>query len=380
MKDIVCLADFEALARRKLPRGVFGFIAGAADDGVSARANQQAFERMAFRTRILVDTSKRSTVVHTLGRQWALPVGIAPLGAAGVAGFQADLALARAAAAENIPFVLSGSSLVAMERVLRENPTAWFQIYPSVDSAETARLIARALECGFETLVVTLDVAVAGNREQDLRNGYSSPLRPSLPLFVDGLRHPRWLFGTFLRSIWAEGMPHFENLTAARVPMLSMHATRGHRRDSLSWDDLKRMRDQWTRRLVLKGVLSTEDMRLAREHGVDGVIASNHGGRQLDGAVAPLRVLRELAGVAGPVSLLYDSGVRRGTDVLKALALGACHVFIGRPFLYAAAVGGTAAVRHAVGLLRAELERDMALLGCSDFSDLGSRIIIDSPG
>lgn len=380
MNNYLCLEDFESAAARKLPRSVYGFIKGGAEDGRSVRANRLALDAISFCPRVLNDTSSRNCAVTTLGREWATPFGIAPMGAMGVAAFQADLVLARAAAQANIPFVLSGSSLVSMERVIRENAAAWFQAYLSADESENESLIRRVESSGFETLVITVDVPVGGNRERDIRNGYTSPLRPSGRLVADGILHPRWLAGTFLRSLLKEGMPHFENFGSSRAPMMSLRATRVHRRDNLNWEDLKRMRDQWKHRLVLKGVLSPQDMRLAREAGVDAVIASNHGGRQLDGAVSPLRMLSALRQEAGDTGLFYDSGIRRGTDVLKALALGASHVFVGRPFIYAAAVGGASGVLRAIELLRSEVLRDMALLGCSRLGDqaLGSFVLTDA--
>ena len=190
-------------------------------------------------------------------------------------------------------------------------------------------------------------------------------LPAAVGLAIGGLLHPAWLAGTFARSLKREGMPHFENFALARVPMVSRHAIRPHRRDNLSWDDLRRMRDRWKHRLVLRGVLSPEDMVLARECGVDGVIVSNHGDRQLDGAVAPLRMLRAIKQEAGALAVMYDSGIRRGTDVLKALALGASQVFLGRTFLYAAIPGGEQGVLRAIELLKSEVLRDMALLGRS---------------
>ena len=217
---------------------------------------------------------------------------------------------------------------------------------------------------------------MGGNRERDVRNGYTSPLRPSMGLAVDGLLHPRWLLGTVLRSLWREGMPHFENFALARVPMVSWRAIRPHKRDNLAWDDLRRLRDQWKHRLVLKGILSPEDARLAQEVGVDAVIASNHGGRQLDGAVSPLRQLRAIREQAGTLPVLYDSGIRRGTDVLKAMALGASHVFLGRPFLYAAIAGGELGALHAIDLLKTEILRDMALLGQRDLGPHLSTMLV----
>ncbi len=359
------LGDFEPAARSRLPRCIFEYIEGGSEEGAAVRANRAAFDDWHWQPRVLRDTSDRDCAVTTLGREWAAPFGIAPMGAMGLAALQADLVLARAAALANIPFVLSGSSLVAMERVIRENPQAWFQAYLSVDAAENQRLVDRVQDSGFQTLVITVDVPVGGNRERDVRNGYTSPLRPTPRLMLDGVLHPRWLVGTLLRSLAREGMPYFENYPLARVPMISMRATRPHRRDNLDWDDLRRLRDRWPGRLVLKGVLAPEDLRAARDAGVDAVVVSNHGGRQLDGAVPPLRALPALQAEAAGMELLLDSGVRRGTDVLKALALGAGHVLLGRPFLYAAVVGGQEGVARAVALLRAEILRDLALLGCA---------------
>ncbi len=364
MQDYLCLGDFEAVARRRLPRCVFEYIEGGAEEGASVATNRAAFAELAWQPRVLADTSGRDCSVTTLGQPWAAPFGIAPMGAMGLAALQADLVMARAAAKASIPFVLSGSSLVTMERVVRENPAAWFQAYLSVDAEENQRLVSRVGAAGFSTLVITVDVPVAGNRERDVRNGYTSPLRPSVRLALDGVLHPRWLAGTLLRSLVREGMPHFENYPLARVPMISFKATRPHRRDNLGWNDLRRLRDQWGGKLLLKGVLSPADVALAQRAGVDGVVVSNHGGRQLDGAVAPVRALPGIKAQAGGMEVLLDSGVRRGTDVLKAMALGAGHVLLGRPFLYAAVAGGQAGVERAIALLQGEVLRDMALLGC----------------
>lgn len=385
MSRFLCLDDFEVVARRRLPHALYEFIAGGAETGASVRANRSVFERIGLVPRVLVDTRERSTRTSLFGRVWSAPFGIAPMGAMGVAAFQADLAMARAAAAENIPFVLSGSSLIGLERVVEANPEAWFQAYLSSDPAFNAGLVERVAAAGFRTLVITVDVPVAGNREADTRNGYASPLRPSLRLALDAALHPRWLAGTFARSLLAEGMPQFRNFSATPMPMLSMRLRRTpprlHRRDNLCWDDLRRMRERWPDRLVLKGVLSAADVALARSAGIDGVIASNHGGRQLDGAVSPIEALPAMfAEAAGsPMALLCDGGVRRGSDVVKALGLGAKAVLIGRPMLYAAVADGELGVRRAIALLREEVHRNLALLGCTDLSSLGERIAPRQP-
>lgn len=371
------LADFEPAARARLPRSLFGFIEGGAEDGRSVRDNRAAFDAVSLVPRVLRDTSRRDSSVTVFGETWSAPFGIAPMGAAAVAGFRADLAMAQAAADEDIPYVLSGASLVTMERVARVNSRMWFQIYASVVAEENDVLVRRARDCGVTTLVLTVDVPVSANREQDLRNGYTSPLRPGLRLAADALAHPRWLAGTFLRTLWHEGMPHFENFASRRVPMISRTAVRSHRRDSLDWDSLRHLRDLWPGRLVVKGVLAAEDARQARQMGADAVVVSNHGGRQLDGAIVPLKVLPRVLHSADGMAVFCDSGVRRGTDVIKLVGLGTSLAFVGRPFLYAAAVGGTEGVRHAIRLLKAEVSRDMALLGATCCADLTARIRLD---
>ena len=377
LRQVHGLQDFEPLAARRLPRFLREYIAGGAQDGLSLRANRAAFERVAFQPRVLVDTTARHARVHTLGQTWEAPFGIAPMGGMGLAARDADRAMARAAAAACIPFVLSGASLVPMADVLRDNEHAWFQAYLDAAPAEQLALVQRAAACGFRTLVVTVDVPVGGNREADLRNGYRSPLRPSLRLLADALARPRWLLGTLLAPMLRDGMPHFENFGPQRQPALAWRGARTHRRDGLDWTALERVRAAWPHRLVLKGVLAPEDAARARCVGVQGLVVSNHGGRQLDGAIAPLDALPAVRAAAGPVEVLLDSGVRRGGDVLKALALGAGHVLVGRPFLWAAVVGGQAGVAHAIDLLRAEILRDMALLGCDGLAALPQRTLRD---
>jgi len=379
LEKILSLEDFEPVARRVLPRSIFSFIAGGAETDASLRANRQAFLDIAFSPRVLVDVSKRSTATQLFGKRFEAPFGIAPMGGAGLAGYHADIALARAAAAANVPFVLSGSSLIALERIIKENPQTWFQAYFSVDRGEIGALVDRVAAANYHTLVITADVPVPGNREHLIRRGYTSPLRPNPGLLLDALSHPRWLVGTALRTLLTTGMPHHENYGAdGGVPVFSRTATRSHIRDSLSWKDVEWVRGRWKGHLVIKGILAASDARTAREVGADAVVVSNHGGRQLDGAVAPLRVLPRIAEEARGMSVFYDSGIRRGTDVIKALALGAHFVFVGRPFLYAAAVAGAAGVLRAVDLLRIEVDRDLALLGCRSISELSARIIESS--
>lgn len=376
LQDILSLEDLEPAARRCLPHCIFSFISGAVETNASLRENRAAFQDYDFHPRVLIDVSERTTTKALFGESFSAPFGIAPMGGSGLAGYRADLALAAAAAAENVPFILSGASLVRMEEVAKANPEAWFQAYLPVERASIGALIDRVAAAGYRHLVVTADVPVGGNRENLVRAGYTSPLRPTLKLAFDALTHPRWLFGNALRTLRHHGMPYYENSTAERgMAVFSNAAIRAHLRDQLSWRELEWIRERWQGKLIIKGILSAADAETARQIGCDGVIVSNHGGRQLDGAAAPLRVLPRIAEVAQGMAVMMDSGIRRGTDVIKALALGADFVFVGRPFLYAAAIGQEAGVRRAIDLLRTEIHRDLAFLGSRDLSELRGRIM-----
>ena len=369
LKDLLSLEDFEDAARRVLPRPIFGYAAGSVETGASLRANLAAWDELAFVPRMLVDTSARTQKATLFGRTYDAPFGIAPMGGTSMAAYEGDLVLARAAAQANIPMVMSGAALTPLEQVRSAGSTTWFQAYVPGDEETIDRLVDRVERAGFDTLVVTCDVQVASNREHYIRTGFHTPLRPTLRLAWDSAVRPRWLFGMLLRTLLTQGMPHFENM-GPRVPLISRTGKRDPgRRDRLSWKHIEGIRRRWKGKLALKGILDPADARRARELGIDGVIVSNHGGRQLDGAVAPLRVLPGIAAEAGSMTVMMDSGVRRGTHVLKALALGASFVFVGRPFFYAASVGGQPGVAHAIGLLRDEIDRDMALLGITTLGE-----------
>ncbi|WP_135466266.1 alpha-hydroxy acid oxidase [Crenalkalicoccus roseus] len=373
LRRFLCLDDFEPAARRHLPRMLYGFVSGGCETDLSLRDNRAAFAEWGFLPRGLVDVTGRGTRAALLGREYAAPFGIAPMGASALSAYRGDIVLARAARAAGIPMILSASSLIPLEEVRREGGEAtWYQAYLPGEPARIEPLVDRVLAAGFDTFVLTVDVPVSANRENNVRNGYALPLRPNLRLAWEGISHPRWLLGTALRTLRAHGMPHFENMDAGRgPPVLSADLIRKvGRRDGLAWEHLELIRRRWPGKLLIKGVMAREDARIARESGVDGVMVSNHGGRQLDGAVSPLRVLPEIAEEARGMAVILDGGVRRGTDVLKALALGAQFVFVGRPFLYAAAVAGEEGVAHAISLLRQEVDRDMAMLGITALAQM----------
>jgi L-lactate dehydrogenase (cytochrome) len=314
---------------------------------------------------VLVDISARSQQISLFGKTYAAPFGLAPMGMSALSAYRGDIVLAQAAADANIPMIMSGSSLIRLEDVAAVAPQAWFQAYLPGDEARIVALIERVKQARFETLVITVDTPVSANRENNVRSGFSTPLRPNLRLAWDGITRPRWLIGTFLRTLIKHGMPHFENSYATRgAPILSPKVMRDFSdRGHLNWKHIELIRAMWQGNLVIKGILNPADAARACSIGADGVIVSNHGGRQLDGAIAPLLALPGVVAACGDIPVMMDSGIRRGTDVLKALALGARCVFVGRPFAYAAAVGGSAGVKRGIDLLSEEVSRNMAMLG-----------------
>lgn len=380
LDNILCLDDFEAPARRFLPRPIFGYISGGVETNASLDGNRSAFSEWEFMPRVLVNTKARHQKTTLFGRTYDLPFGFPPMGATALAAYRGDDSLAKVAAELNTVMIQSGASLTPMERVKEVGPTAWFQAYLPGEPDIIIPLVERAQATGFQTLVLTVDVQVPANRENNVRAGYSSPLKPSLRLAWDGITRPRWLFGTFARTIMNHGMPHLENMGFPRIPILGNIERPRMSRDGLDWKHVELMRKIWKGNLVLKGVLSRHDVRIARESGVNGIMVSNHGGRQLDGTLAPFRALPGAAAEKGNMAIMMDSGIRRGTDVLKALAMGADFVFVGRPFLYAASIAGEAGVRHAAKLLREEISRNMAMLGISTVQEMSRELLVPNRG
>jgi L-lactate dehydrogenase (cytochrome) len=377
LRRYLSLDDFEATARRRLPKFLYGYIAGAAETDAALRDNRRAFDEYGFVPRVLNDVSGREQTTKLFGRTYSSPFGIPPMGSAALCAYRGDIVLTRAAAAMSVPMILSASSLITLEDVLRENPSAWYQAYLAGDAARIEPLVDRVAAAGYDTFVVTADVPVAPNRENNIRNGFQVPLAITPRVAWDTLTHPDWLLGTWARTVVNHGMPHFENMDAVRgPPALSKNLMRNiGKRDQLAWKHVELIRRRWKGKFVVKGLISPADARIARESGVDGVIVSNHGGRQLDCTVSSLRTLPEISGQADGMTVMLDGGIRRGTDVLKALALGAHFVFIGRPLLFAAVAAGEAGVRRALTLLRDEIDRDMALLGIRSIGEVSSDLV-----
>lgn len=382
LRHVLSLDDFEHAARRHLPKPIFGYIAGAVENGATLRENRGVFDEIGFIPRNVTDVSQRSTALSLFGHEYAAPFGIAPMGISALSAYRGDLVQASAASAANVPMIMSGSSLIRMEEVAARCPDTWFQAYLPGEPARMAALISRVAASGFKTLVVTVDSQILANREHNIRAGFSTPLRPSLRLCWEGVSHPRWLVGTALRTLLRHGMPHFENNYAQRgAPILARNVARDFGgRDHLTWAHVHQVRQQWPGRMIVKGVMCAQDALLARDAGADGIVVSNHGGRQLDTTVSPLRVLPGIVAAVGAMPVMIDSGFRRGTDVLKALALGAAFVFIGRPFNYAAAIAGEPGVRHAIDLLASEVHRNMGMLGLNRLSDISPEKLMRMAG
>jgi L-lactate dehydrogenase (cytochrome) len=377
LRRYLSLGDFEATVRRRLPKMFYGYISGGAETDAALADNRRAFAEYGFVPRVLNDVSGRDQTTTLFGKTYAAPFGIPPMGSAALCAYRGDIVLTRAAAAANVPMILSAASLIALEDIRRENPAAWYQAYLAGDAARIEPLVDRVAAAGYDTFVVTADVPVPPNRENNIRNGFQVPMAITPKVAWDVLTHPHWLFGTWARTVANHGMPHFENMDAARgPPVLSKNLMRNiGKRDQLAWKHVELIRKRWNGKLVVKGLIAPDDARIARESGVDGVIVSNHGGRQLDYTFSALRTLPEIASEAHGMTVMLDGGIRRGTDVIKALALGAQFVFVGRPMLYAAIAGGEAGVQRALTLLKDEIHRDMGLLGIRSISEISPELV-----
>ncbi|PDT75958.1 alpha-hydroxy acid oxidase [Bradyrhizobium sp. C9] len=377
LRRYLTLDDFEPQARRLLPKFLYGYISGGAETDAARSDNRRAFDEYGFVPRVLKDVSGRDQTTTLFGKSYASPFGIPPMGSSALCAYRGDIVLARAAAAANVPMILSASSLITLEDVRAANQQAWYQAYLAGLPERIEPLVDRVAAAGYDTFVVTADVPVPPNRENNIRNGFQVPLEITPRVFWDTITHPDWLLNTWARTVFNHGMPHFENMDAKRgPPVLSKNLMRNiGSRDQLAWKHVELIRKRWPGKLVVKGLISPEDARLAREHGCDGVMVSNHGGRQLDYTVSALRTLPEIAAQKGSMTVMMDGGIRRGTDVIKALALGADFVWIGRPFLYGAVVAGEAGVARAISLLHAEIDRDLALLGIRSLKEITADLV-----
>jgi (S)-mandelate dehydrogenase len=377
------IEDLRQAARRRLPRGLFEYVDRGSEDEVSLRANRAGFERIRLLPRVLGDVSGRSLETTLFGTTLSMPMAIAPMSPAGLCWHEGEMALARAAAAMGIPYTLPTESMTALERIAEVGGRLWFQLYLWNRREYSYALIERVERAGYEALIATVDTCVAPNREYNSRNGFAMPIRPGLRAALDVLAHPGWMLGTLGRYVLSSGLPIVANHPQAYRYAIFREgpddATQICR--SMTWDDIRTLRKKWPRTLMVKGILHPADARLAVDAGADAIVVSNHGARNFDSAIASIDALPAVvAAVGGKVPVLLDSGIRRGSDVLKALALGANAVLVGRAALYGIGAAGEAGARHALGLLEAELDKTMAYAGCREVAAIRRDLVAGPVG
>jgi L-lactate dehydrogenase (cytochrome) len=371
--------DYRELARRRLPRQLFDYIDGGAYEETTMRANTSDLERVLLRQIVMRDVSARDAAVEVLGQRLALPIVLAPVGLAGMFAPRAEVQAARAAEAAGVPFVESTVSICAIEEVGKATiAPPWFQLYVMRDRSYAEDLMSRAEAVGSPVLVLTIDLAVVGARHRDTRNAVVGevPTWAKVRRALDLIAHPHWI-----RTVVLGGRPlTFGNLEkavpGARSPAAFKDWVDSQFDPSVTWEDVAWIRDNWKGRLVVKGVLDPDDARRAIDAGVDGIVVSNHGGRQLDAVPSTARVLPDVVDAVGDrVEVLADGGVRTGLDVVKMVALGARAVLIGRPWAWAVAARGEAGVRHVLGVMKADIDVALALTGCPSIGALDRSVL-----
>lgn len=374
LKHAYNIEDLRRMARARLPQGLFDFVDRGAEDEVSLRANRAAFERIEFEPRIGVDVSTLDITTTVFGQPVQAPLAIGPTGMTSMLWYDGEYQQAQAAAAHGVPFTLSMVSLTSVERIGSiPGLILWAQIYMMKDKGLTDAYLARADAAGARVLLLTMDLSVPPNREYLGRSGFTPPYKLTARNAVDYLQHPAWLLGCVGRYARNGGIPGFANMPEGRGGPINRIETYKDMAVSsaLSWADVERLRRAWPHKLVLKGLSAPQDAVIAADMGVDGVVVSNHGGRGLDGSAPSIERLPAVAEAAGHrLTVMMDGGVRRGSDVVKAVGLGAQMVLSGRPTLYGAAAGGGAGVSRTLDILKSETQRVLGLLGCRRWSDL----------
>lgn len=374
------IEDLRLAAKRRLPRAIFDFFDGGAEDEMTLRDNAAAYKRVRLVPRVLNDVSAVDGSTLILGKRSELPMAIAPTGAVGFGRRGGDIAIARAAAAAGIPYTLSSTATASIEQIANAAPgRLWFQAYILRNKPFLESLINRARAADYEALVITVDLPVGGKRERDFRNDFSVPFRFTPKNMFDFAQHPGWL-----SDIIRYGMPVMENLVGLETKATNSTAIAssvGRNYDpSFNWDSLQKIRDTWPRKLIVKGILGPEDAMRVAAMGCDAVVVSNHGGRQLDGAVATFDALPGVVkAIHSRIPILIDGGIRRGSDIFKALAMGAEGVLVGRATLYGVAAAGEAGAVHALTILKDELKRTMQLCGACTVGEIDASLIFGEP-
>jgi len=372
----VNIEDLRLLARRRLPRAIFDFIDGGAEDEGTLRENRAAFERVRLLPKVLVDVSSVNSEIELFGKTASMPMAIAPTGGISAGRFGAELMLARAAKAAGVPFTMATPSAFSIERVAQEvGGRLWFQLYAVRDLAFRKTLVERAKNAGYEAILVTVDLPVSGKRERDPRNGFHTPYSPNWRNSKDVVFKPAWALDMLRNGL--PGMANLEGYAFSAPAGTDIVTAVGREMDAgLDWEYIKQLRDQWPGKLLLKGVQRADDAQRAAAIGCDGVVVSNHGGRQLDGAASTLESLPEVSKAVGSkLTVLLDGGVRRGVDILKARALGAQAVLTGRATLFGAMAGGEPGARRALEILSTELVRAMQLCGVRSAAEIGPHLL-----
>jgi (S)-mandelate dehydrogenase len=372
----VSIEDLRRIAQRRLPRAIFDFFDGGAEDEVTLRENRAAFERVRLLPKVLVNVAQVDTKVRIFDAEANLPLAIAPTGGISAGRTGAELALARAAKAFGVPFTLATPAAFTIERVAEEvGGRLWFQLYAVRDREFREKLLLRAKDSGYEALLVTVDLPVSGKRERDPRNGFVTPYKPNWRNSHDVLFKPAWLLEILRCGL--PGMANFDGYRFSSPKGTDIASAVGREMDAgLNWEALKRLRELWPRKLLLKGVERPDDAERALAIGCDGVVVSNHGGRQLDGAAASLEALPQVVKAVGNrMTVLLDGGVRRGVDILKARALGAQAVLVGRATLFGVMAAGEPGAQRALEILSTELERAMKLCGVRSVHEIGLDLI-----
>lgn len=376
------ISDLRELAKRRLPRWLFEFVDRGSEDEVALRANRAVFDHIRLTPRMLVDVSRRSAATVIFGRQQGMPVAVGPTGVGGLMWYRGELELARAARDAGVPFSLATGSITSIEQVAGEvGGSLWMQLYMWKDRSLSHQLVRRAAAAGFQALLLTADDAVASNREYNRRNGFAMPFRYNRRNTLDVLAHPRWMLGCLGRYMVTGGMPRYENFPEPLRRRITSEfgANADLRNDTLTWDDVKALRQLWPGKLLVKGILHPDDAEQAVAHGADGVVISNHGGRNFDAAPTSMEVLPAIVQAIGQkATIAVDSGFRRGTDVVKALALGADLVLLGRGPLFGAAAAGYDGAVRALQIYREEITRTMGQVGCNTVDEIRKAGIIDS--
>jgi len=376
MSVITNIEDLRVLAQRRVPRMFYDYADSGSWTESTYRANSDDFGRIKFRQRVAVNMENRTLASTMVGQPVAMPVALAPTGLTGLQHADGEILAARAAERFGVPFTLSTMSICSIEDVAANTTKPfWFQVYFMRDRDFMERLIARAKAANCSALVLTLDLQILGQRHKDLKNGLSAPPKLTLPNLFNMMTRPRWCWGMLntRRRSFGNIVGHIGDVS----DMSSLSAWTAEQFDPrLSWDDVEWVRQRWDGKLIVKGILDAEDARLAVQSGADALIVSNHGGRQLDGAPSSIEMLpRIVEAVGGDIEVHLDSGIRSGQDVLKALALGARGVYIGRAFLYGLGAMGEAGVRCALDILRKEMDVTLALCGLTDVQQVDRGIL-----